>query len=368
MKSHIAHMRLSTTFVRLCRSLLPRFLPGCTRAVPRKVRTGVGGPRHGRSGRLDAARSGKPLKGGTDTRRTVYGYVDRQLQPSLYRSFDFPNPTFSAAQRERSMLVPRALILMNSPLLVESARSLAASVMKTAADEPSRIAEIYRRVLQRVPDEQEARSALAYMAAYPKDDLVHPEAQDWEYGLGEFDSVTKQIKAFDPLTAFDGKSFKGTGVALDALGGDPGAASKPSTVRRWVAPQDGEVDINAELIHMDEKSDGVIARVLSSRSGVLGEWTANKQAVCTDLNKIAVKKGDTLDFIVSSIGEKDAAAYLWSPSIVMPGSQMPAMPGMNRRWDARVDFANPKAPQKPLTALEEFCHALLLSPEFAVLE
>jgi hypothetical protein len=52
----------------------------------------------------------------------------------------------------------------------------------------------------------------------------------------------------------------------------------------------------------------------------------------------------------------------------MPGSDMPAMPGMNRRWDARVDFANPKAPQKPFSALEALCHALLLSPEFAVLE
>jgi hypothetical protein len=75
-----------------------------------------------------------------------------------------------------------------------------------------------------------------------------------------------------------------------------------------------------------------------------------------------------LDFIVTGIGGKDAAAYLWSPSIVMPGSDMPAMPGMNRRWDARVDFANPKAPQKPFSALEALCHALLLSPEFAVLE
>jgi hypothetical protein len=90
--------------------------------------------------------------------------------------------------------------------------------------------------------------------------------------------------------------------------------------------------------------------------------------VCTDLTNIAVKKGDTLDFLVSSISGKDAAAYQWSPSIVMPGTDMPAMPGMARRWDARVDFANPKAPQKPLSAWEELCQAILLSPEFAVME
>jgi mono/diheme cytochrome c family protein len=320
------------------------------------------------SGRLDTAQFGKPLKGGTDTRRTVYGHVDRQIQPSLYRSFDFPNPSFSAPQRSRSMLVPRALILMNSPLLAESAKALASSVARDCADDAARVTEVYRRVLQRAPGAAEAESAFAYMAAYPENDVVHPESQDWQYGSGEFDPETKQLKAFAPLTAFDGKAFKGTGVMLDAMGGAPGTAGNQSTVRRWVAPLDGELNINAELIHMDEKSDGVIARVLCSRHGLLGEWTAKKQSVCTDLTKVVVKKGDMLDFIVTGIGGKDAAAYLWSPSIVMPGSDMPAMPGMNRRWDARVDFANPKAPQKPFSALEALCHALLLSPEFAVLE
>ena len=76
----------------------------------------------------------------------------------------------------------------------------------------------------------------------------------------------------------------------------------------------------------------------------------------------------------------EAGAFTWGqfflkyllahPAVnaVMPGTDMPAMPGMARRWDARVDFANPKAPQKPLSAWEELCQAILLSPEFAVME
>lgn len=111
-----------------------------------------------------------------------------------------------------------------------------------------------------------------------------------------------------------------------------------------------------------------MARIVSDRAGMLGEWSAQKQAVCTDLVKVRVAKGEKLDFIVSSAGGKDAAAYKWSPSILMPGAEMPAMPGMARRWDARVDFSNPSAPPKPLTAWEELCQTLLLSPEFAVLE
>ena len=320
------------------------------------------------SGRLRPDLGGKPEKIDASVRRTVYGFVDRKTQPSLYRSFDFPDPNFSAPKRSRTALTPRALILMNSPLLTDSAKNLAASLAKDLPDDNSRIEELYRRVFQRQPTDKEMQRAHDYLAAYPKDDVVHPESLDWQYGFGDFDAVAKQVKDFASLDKFDGKAFKGTGVMLDAMGGDPGASSKQSTVRRWVAPLDGEVNIAAELIHMDEKSDGVVARILSSRAGQLGEWTAKKQAVCTDLTKIAVKKGDTLDFIVSSASGKDAAAYQWSPSILMPTADMPAMPGMAKRWDARVDFANPKAPQKPLSAWEELCQAVLLSPEFAVVE
>ena len=155
---------------------------------------------------------------------------------------------------------------------------------------------------------------------------------------------------------------------LDAMGGAPGSGKSASSIRRWVAPLDGEINITAELTHTDAKTEGVIARIISSRSGPLGEWKAKAQSLCTELTKIPVKKGDTLDFIVSSQSKKDGGPYQWSPSITAPGTDMPAMPGMAQRWDARTDFADPSKPAKPLTALEELCQAVLLSPEFAVLE
>ena len=329
------------------------------------------------SGRLDATPFGKSVRGKSDTRRTLYGYVDRKLLPSLYRSFDFPNPTFSNAQRSRSVLVPRALILMNSPLLVESAKALAAAITTDCADDTSRVVELYRRVLQRSPDDAEVRSALAYMAAYPPNDLVHPESQDWQYGYGAFDGEGKKVTTFASIQSFDGKAFKTSatsgdgktgGVMVDAMGGDAGPGAGLSSIRRWVAPHDGTVTITAELTHPDTKTEGVIARVISSRTGQLGEWQALGQSVVTNLEGVAVKQGDTIDFVVSSQTDKDAGPYRWSPSILMPGMEMPSMPGMPRRWDARTDFADPAKPPKPLTALEELCQAILLSPEFAVLE
>ena len=44
------------------------------------------------------------------------------------------------------------------------------------------------------------------------------------------------------------------------------------------------------------------------------------------------------------------------------------MRGMARRWDARLDFADPSKPLKPLTAWEELVQILLISPETAMLE
>ena len=329
------------------------------------------------TGRLQGGHSGKAEKIDATVRRTVYGFVDRKTQPSLYRSFDFPDPDFSAPKRSRTALTPRALILMNSPLLTDSAKTLAAALTKELPDEKSRIEVLYRRIFLRQPSDKELHRARGCLAAYPQNDLVHPESKDWQYGYGEFDGAAKKVKAFGNLTAFDGKSFKGTlktpggkssEVSLNAMGGDPGLTPAMSSIRRWVAPLEGEVNITAELTHTDAKTGGVIARIISSRTGELGEWKASAQSLCTDLAKVPVKKGDTLDFIVSSQSERDAGAYQWSPSITIPGSAMPGMPGMAQRWDARVDFADPNKPAKPLTALEELCQALLLSPEFAVME
>ena len=329
------------------------------------------------TGRLKPDLGGKAEKIADTTRRTVYAFVDRKTLPSIYRSFDFPDPNFSAPKRSRTALTPRALILMNSPLLTDSAKQLAASLTKDLPDDNSRIEDLYRRVFQRQPTDKEMQRAHDYLAAYPKNDLVHPESQDWQYGYGTFDPASKQTAKFASLTAFDGKAFKGTlkttdgkpsEVKVDAMGGDSGLTTSMSSIRRWIAPLDGEINITAELTHTDTKTEGVIARIISSRTGELGEWKAKAQSLCTDLAKVPVKKGDTLDFIVSSQTDKDAGPYQWSPSIVMPTADMPAMPGMNQRWDARVDFANPNAPAKPLTAWEELCQAILLSPEFAVME
>ena len=59
-------------------------------------------------------------------RRTVYGFIDRQNLPGLFRTFDFASPDTHAPQRYTTTVPQQALFLMNSPFAVQQAKAIAA--------------------------------------------------------------------------------------------------------------------------------------------------------------------------------------------------------------------------------------------------
>jgi hypothetical protein len=321
------------------------------------------------AGALDTKGGGQPdnLVKVSSNRRTVYAFVDRKTLPNLFRSFDFPDPSFSAPQRSRTALTPQALFLLNSPFVVDRARDLAKLIKPDSADaEPSTIRALYRRAFQREPSEREVQRARAFLSAYPAHDIVMPEVDDWSYGTGDFDEAAQRVAHFAALK-FAGDKVKGSdGVELNREGGQPG--KDKAIVRRWTAPRDGKVNIYAELAHLAKEGDGVSSRLVCSRLGSLGEWTAAHNAVLTTLNDIKVKKGDTLDFLTVCRGDAKGDTFRWSPTITMPTAEMPGMTGMAMRWDAKSDFMDPAKLPTPLTAWEELAQVLLLSNEFAVTE
>ena len=321
------------------------------------------------AGALDTKGGGKAddLVKGTSNRRTVYAFVDRKTLPNLFRSFDFPDPSFSAPQRSRTALTPQALFLLNSPFVIDRAKDLAKLTKPDSAGaEPAALRALYRRVFQREPSEREAQRAQTFLAIYPEHDLVMPAVDDWSYGTGDLDAATQRVTNFTVLKFAGDKVVGNDGVELNREGGQPG--KDKALVRRWTAPRDGRVNIYAELAHLAKEGDGVTSRIVSSRQGPLGEWTAAHNAVLTTLNDIEVKKGDTLDFLTVCRGDAKADSFHWSPTITMPTAEMPGMAGMAMRWDAKSDFMDPTKLPTPLTAWEELAQVLLLSNEFAVAE
>ena len=83
------------------------------------------------SGRLDSRMGGKgeDITMGHEPfahRRSIYGFIDRQNLPGVFRTFDFASPDATVGQRHTTATPPQALFLMNAPFVVEQARALAA--------------------------------------------------------------------------------------------------------------------------------------------------------------------------------------------------------------------------------------------------
>jgi hypothetical protein len=121
------------------------------------------------SGRLDATEGGRPVDVVGDARnrrRTIYGLVDRQNVPGLYRAFDFASPDLPAERRSQTTVPQQALFGMNAPFVMEQAQAIVARPEFAAEpDTARRIAALYRLVLRRAPDGDETRVGLQFLAA-----------------------------------------------------------------------------------------------------------------------------------------------------------------------------------------------------------
>ncbi len=116
--------------------------------------------------------TGRAMNIGYTTRRTVYGYIDRSDLPEVFNHFDFANPDMESGKRHETTVPQQALYLMNSPLVVEQARNVAAredvAVCKTDEDKIKRLYEI---IYQRPPRAEELKLGIEFLedAATPAD-------------------------------------------------------------------------------------------------------------------------------------------------------------------------------------------------------
>jgi hypothetical protein len=132
------------------------------------------------SGALDVTPGGLPddlTKTPFTVRRTVYGFIDRQNLPGMFRTFDYPNPDVSTSQRLATTVPQQALFMMNSPFVQEQARRLVQRPeIAAAASVPDRIHALYRAVYQRAPEAEEVALAERFLARpdEPGDEPVAP--------------------------------------------------------------------------------------------------------------------------------------------------------------------------------------------------
>jgi hypothetical protein len=322
------------------------------------------------SGQLDRSVGGRPkeLLDPANLRRTLYSTVDRQFLPGTFRTFDFANPDIHVAVRHETTVPQQALFFLNGRFAAARAIALAATV--TNATPEIRVQRLYHSVLQREPTSHETDIALRFIEAAAVDAPPPPEPvrpTPWTYGTGDFDTTFRRTRNFKPFGHFTGTAWQGSEswpggdsgwAQLTATGGHPGNTPAQACIRRWTAPADLTVQITGTLQHDPEAGDGVRAFVISSRHGLLKAATAHHSKVDMSFDAIALKTGDTLDFIVDIGSVLNSDQFLWAPVVS----------SADGTWKAKEDFNGPTPRPVQLEPWQQYAQVLLLSNEFAFID
>ena len=322
------------------------------------------------SGQLDPTMGGRPVeltKPPFAKRRAVYGFIDRQNLPGVFRTFDFASPDTTSPQRYQTTVPQQALYMMNNGFVVEQARALVqAPEFATPQASEAQVAALYGAVLGRAPTKAEVEASLRFLTAA----MTQPAAADeppppmWQHGFGGYDAAAKRVE-FKPLRAFIKDTWQ-VGAAMpdpklghlkwNAASGHPGRDAQHDAIRRWTAPAAGQVTIVGALARPSKDGEGIVARIVSSRSGEL--WSAEvapQGRTEAKLDALMVEAGETIDFMVNCRGNDSGDSFEWAPVIR----------GDTGYWDARAMFAGPPPKRPPqLRPWEQYAQVLLQTNEF----
>jgi hypothetical protein len=334
------------------------------------------------AGNLDATVGGRPVnveEQPLSHRRALYLMVDRGNVPGLFRAYDFANPAMHAPGRHETTVPQQALFLLNSPFSHEQARGVAKQADDAKpADDKAWVRAAYRAALGRDPSADEVALGVKFLASASALKTTGPQRAPapWLYGYGKWDGEKKRLAAFTPLPHFQDDQWRAGPeypdpklgyVALTAEGGHPGESRDIVAVRRWVAPADGTVTVDGVLKHAlpeGEKpgdADGVRGYVVAGGK-VLAEADVFDNEAATNAAKIAVKAGDTIDFVVDPKANNSNDSFTWRVDITLVPTGKPETEiGFNSIEDFR---GPPAAPGAPLSPKEKFAQVLLMSNEF----
>ena len=276
------------------------------------------------AGRLDAAKiGGQPFNleaNFSEPRRTLYGSIDRQNLPAFFRTFDFANPDYHVPKRNQTTTPQQALWMMNHPFARTQAEAL---VAKTAAlpSSEEKVKALYLSVLGRSPSKNEVALALDYL----REAELAPAPASWRNGYGGWNPSTKavaftemKVQTKDRIAPTDKMPDKEFSHAfLTAKGGHPGDKTDATAViRRWTAGSAGMYRIEGTLAVSSKSSDGVRARIITARKGILAEVvTKGAASLPVNLAEVELAAGESIDFIADNFIGSNSDGFSWSPVI-----------------------------------------------------
>jgi hypothetical protein len=96
-------------------------------------------------------------------RRAIYLPVIRNNLYPMFEQFDYPDPTMPTGLRQSTTVAPQALLLLNSPLMIDNSSSLAEIVLSNHSDFSTRLEYLYLVLFSRSPSESERARCLSFL-------------------------------------------------------------------------------------------------------------------------------------------------------------------------------------------------------------
>jgi hypothetical protein len=119
------------------------------------------------SGELDLTQGGRPIDfeaNTTATRRSVYGFVNRDIVSPLMSTFDVANPNACTAKRPETNVPQQTLFALNSEFIQDRAVKIATlSRISTEQSLSQRIESLFQIILGRKPTPQESQLATQFL-------------------------------------------------------------------------------------------------------------------------------------------------------------------------------------------------------------
>jgi hypothetical protein len=311
-------------------------------------------------------------------RRALYAFLDREDIPGLLASFDLPSPDASQAIRARTTVPQQALYLINARFVIQQAETLAKK-LGAIENVDDRIRSLFRIALVRDPDANEAQMVKDFLAraeSVAKDPKEMEPKTEWRFGYGSARDEDGTVN-FTPLPHFTGDSWQGSAsmpdqglsyTSVNANGGHPGNDQQHATIIRWIAPGSGQINVSGDLKHPSDQGDGVRARLISNRVGMLGEWTATNGESKTALANVEVQAGEIIDFIVDCRESPAFDSYQWKFRI--KATKWPKEL-VKDTWNMSRDFKDASTSLLPPPKIDpwvQLCQVMLLSNEFAFVD
>jgi hypothetical protein len=102
------------------------------------------------------------------------------------------------------------------------------------------------------------------------------------------------------------------------------------------------------LTHPSENGDGVRGRIVSSRTGLAGEWVAQHGNADTNTGDLPVEVGDTIDFITDCRENVTSDSFSWTATLMLIREGKEVM-----SWKSVEGFHGPQpASSAPLDAAQ----------------